>query len=91
VIVTAKDIRLLWWSMFWRYFLYAQVGYFLVGIATATFRDFAHDATLHDLMLQHNVVSDGIQGAIEALASGVALAQALRIHLPRIFGQGSPS
>jgi hypothetical protein len=87
MVITAKEIRLLWWSMFWRFIVYTQVAYFLFGVVAGLFKDFLHDPTIHDLMHQHNVISDGLQGAAEAVASGIALTQAIRIHLPLIFSR----
>jgi hypothetical protein len=91
MIVTAKKIRLLWWSMFWRFFVYTQITYFVVEIITDFFKEFLHDPAIHDLMRQHNFASDGIQGGIEALASGIALTQALKLHLPPLFKRASGS
>jgi len=85
--VTAKEIRLLWWSMFWRFLLYNQIAYFLIGLITGFFKDFLHDPMIHDLMSQHNIISNATQGAIEALASGISLTQALKIHLPLLLAR----
>jgi hypothetical protein len=77
--------------MFWRFLVYTQVIYFIVGMITGYFKDFLHSTTIHDLMLQHNIFSSALQGALEAVASGVALTQALRIHLPLIFSRSNVS
>jgi hypothetical protein len=58
--------------------------------ATGILRDFFHDSTIHELLLQHDIISDGVQGGIQAVASGIALTQALRIHLPSMLGHRSP-
>jgi hypothetical protein len=84
-IVTAKDIRLIWWSMFWRYFLYVQVVSVLIGMISGFFKDFLQDPAVHEFIRQNNIVTGALQGALEALASGMAITQSLKIHLPQLW------
>lgn len=71
-----KAIGSLWWSLFWRYFLYSFgfqiIVSFLLGLL--------HLPSPHDLYSQHRSILVGIDSAWHLIASFVALKQAVQIH-----------
>ena len=81
----ANPFRDFWWSFFWRYLVYMELGFGLIGTVSGFFRSFLHDPTIHNLLLEHNVISDGLQGTVYAAASSIALRQALKLHVPLFF------
>ena len=78
--VTSKlNILPLWWSFTWRFLVYAWP----VAIAGNLLIQLFH---LQDFYTEYKPFFGGINGAINAVLSGVALKQAVMIHLSSIAG-----
>jgi hypothetical protein len=74
------NVRAIWWSMFWRYFLYTQVAFAVLSVVLGS-------QTLRGIIREHTVFVNAIQGGLEGLASMIALTQALKIRVPSLLSR----
>jgi hypothetical protein len=78
-LLTKKPLFALWWSMFWRFYLYISIADFLLGFVGG----FVGQDMLKTFAETHIVVMTAIKGGVLGYASMIALKQSLKKHFPK--------